>query len=368
MQRQEARDLPFASFKASPEDFVVEEIPAYEPEGLGEHLYVTFTKKGRTTPDAVRDIARLLEVDPQGAGFAGMKDRQATTTQTASFPFPLARGGDGEAKLAASKLEGIEIVSAKRHGNKLKPGHLRGNRFTIVLRDLAPGTATLIADGLTRAGASGVPNAFGPQRFGRDGDNPERALAWIAGRERGPRDKKQQRFVFSSLQSLWFNQLLALRVADGSWGKILLGDLAKKREGALFSVGEADLDDARRRAETCEVSPTGPMFGASMRWPEHHPLALEKQILEASGLGDEELTRMRHVGEGTRRSLRLEVSDVEVRPSAGDEGKGFETLDSLTTSFVLPKGGYATTVLGEVCTLQQEPDAHREEAIEPRTA
>ena len=356
--------LPQARFKASIEDFVVEELPAYDPSGEGEHLYVTFVKRGRTTPDAVREIARALGVDDRGAGFAGMKDKLATTTQTASFPFPLARG-DAESALAEARLEGIEITSVKRHGNKLKPGHLRGNRFRIVLRDLEAGAAATIGERLARLGETGVPNAFGPQRFGRDGDNPERALAWLAGKERGPRDRRDQRFVFSSLQSLLFNEVLAQRVTNETWSDIVLGDLAKKREGALFAVGEADLEDARRRAKTCEVSATGPMFGASMRWPEGDVLVLERSVLDRSGIDDAGLERAKNHGEGTRRSLRMEIGEVtSERIESAPAGETLETLETLAVSFVLPKGGYATTVLGQVCALRQERDARPEEASE----
>ncbi len=337
------RGLPSAIFKATPDDFVVEELAAYEPSGAGEHLYVTFRKRGLTTPDAVRAIARALDVDEGGTGYAGMKDKVAVTTQTASFPFPIARG-DGASAARALSLGGIEILSAARHGNKLKPGHLRGNRFRIALRGLSESDARDTAKRLEEVGARGVPNAFGPQRFGRDGDNPERALAWLQGKSRGPRDKRDQRMLYSSLQSVMFNEVLAARVSDGSWCRILLGDLAKKREGALFLVGEADLADAQNRAETGAISPTGPLFGASMRWPEGDVRAREERVLAAWGLDEGRLIAARHLGEGTRRALRLEV----------DELSTLQKPDGVEVSFVLPKGGYATTVLAQVCTLEQD--------------
>jgi tRNA pseudouridine13 synthase len=141
-----------------------------------------------------------------------------------------------------------------------------------------------------------------------------------------------------------FNEVLSRRVADGSWCEIRLGDLAKKREGALFSVGEADLEDARDRARRGLISPTGPLFGASMRWPEGVVRALEEEVLAASGLDEAKLVAARHLGEGTRRALRLEVDELETFDAAGGVG----------VSFVLPKGGYATTVLAEACALVEE--------------
>ncbi len=327
--------LPEDTFRTQPEDFVVDEIPAYLPGGSGEHLYVTFTKTNLTTEEAVRAIARHLGVDARGAGYAGMKDKRAITTQTASFPFPLAR--DGEAPFADARLPGIEIGDVKRHGNKLKPGHLLGNRFRITLRDVQAADAPAILAAMERAFGEGVPNAFGPQRFGRDGDNPTRALAWLAGKDRGPRDRRDQRFLFSSLQSLMFNEVLKRRVADGTWSTIVLGDIAKKKEGALFVVREDDLADAVARGARREVSATGPMFGASMSWPEGSVRALELNVLH--GFMDEErLETTRAWGEGTRRALRLALEDG----SASFEPREGGTDGNLIVTFVLPKGGYAT--------------------------
>ncbi|MGK3993349.1 tRNA pseudouridine(13) synthase TruD [Sorangium sp. So ce1024] len=356
-------DLPAAVLRSSPADFVVEEIPAYAPSGRGEHVFVTFRKTGRTTPDAVRAIALALGADPGSAGFAGMKDRHAITTQTASFQVPIAR--DPAPLLEQAELPGIEILAVARHDHKLKPGHLVGNRFRITLRGVDPAALALAERRLAEIGRAGVPNAFGPQRFGRDGANPDRGLAWIAGRERGPRDRREQRLLFSALQSRWFNEVLARREADGTWSTVLPGDLAKKRDsGGLFLVPleGPELEDAEARAAALAISATGPMFGRKMRWPEGAPGALEREVLTAA-IGDpRRLDAFAHAGEGTRRPLRVEVDGLEVsaveaaaRPGAGDAaahdpgdpaaGQG------IVVSFVLPKGGYATTVLGRVFRL-----------------
>src|SRR5262245_28109849 len=127
MRRQmPPKALPPATIRAAPEHFVVEELPAYAASGRGEHLFVTLRKTGRTTPDVARDPCHALEVDPRGAGWAGMKDKHAVTTQTVSVPFPLARTVDPA--IAALSLPGVEILAAARHDHKLKPGHLAGNR------------------------------------------------------------------------------------------------------------------------------------------------------------------------------------------------------------------------------------------------
>jgi tRNA pseudouridine13 synthase len=350
--------------RRAPEDFVVEEIPSYTASGHGEHLFVTFQKRGLTTPDALRAIARALDVDQRAAGAAGMKDRNAVTTQTASFPFPMAR--DAEAAVAQISVPGLTVLAAARHDNKLKPGHLVGNRFTLALRDVPAAEAPALVERFVAIGRVGVPNAFGSQRFGRDGDNPARALAWLAGRERGPRDKRDQRMLFSSLQSLLFNRVLERRVAAGTWGTVLPGDVAKKLDsGGLFTVPleGPELDDARARAEAGSLSATGPMFGVKMRWPEGEPATLEREVLAAGADEPLRFEAWKHLGEGTRRALRLQVGEMEARIEA-TEG---ETA-TVIVRFVLPKGGYATTVLARACAVVDataREDRGRPGAVEP---
>jgi tRNA pseudouridine13 synthase len=335
--------LPSVKIRLHPEDFMVDEMPAYAPSGQGEHVYVTFRKVGLTTPEAVKRIARALEADPRDAGHAGMKDRHAVTTQTISVQVPIAR--DAAQLLAAAPIDGVEILGVARHNNKLKPGHLAGNRFRIVLRDIDPAAIDGMIGGLEAIGRSGVPNAFGPQRFGRDGSNSERALAWIRGDARGPRDKREQRLLFSALQSSWFNEVLSRRERDGTWHEVLPGDLAKKTDtGGMFLVPleGPEADEALARAKAGELVPTGPMFGKKMRWPEGRPAEIEREILCAA-IGDpSRLDPWGHLGEGTRRPLVLPVAELSC-----------ERLPDLAIAvrFTLPKGGYATTVLGRVACL-----------------
>jgi tRNA pseudouridine13 synthase len=371
---READDaLPSATIRRAPEDFVVEELPAYAPSGRGEHLFITFRKRGLTTSEAVRRIAEALSVDARAAGFAGMKDRNAVTTQTASFALPIARGS-AEAAVASVSIPGVEILAAARHDNKLKPGHLEGNRFTIVLRDLTASAAEGVIRALERAGREGVPNAFGPQRFGRDGNNPERTIAWLAGRERGPRDRREQRLLFSSLQALLFNRVLERRIEAGTWALVLPGDIAKKHDtGGLFAVplDGPELDDAHARALAGAVSATGPMFGAKMRWPDGEPAALEREVLAASSLGEPgRLEALHKLGEGTRRSLRLEVSELSatLEPATSmNLAAAPGELRGVVVRFVLPKGGYATTVLARACWLVDATASRPHARPEPRS-
>ncbi len=190
------------TLKAQPEDFVVDEIPAYEPSGEGEHVFVRFTKRDLTTPDALRTIARALECDPREAGVAGMKDKRAVATQTVSVHVPRgAKVHDVAERARNLDLQGIRVHQATPHGHKLKTGHLSGNRFEIVVRDIPAERFEEAGRALDAVACEGLPNAFGMQRFGAAGDNAARALAWLRGEERGPRDRRMLRLLWSSLQS-----------------------------------------------------------------------------------------------------------------------------------------------------------------------
>ena len=225
---------PRGTIKTTPEDFVVEEIPAYEPCGEGDHLYVRFTKRGLTTDEAASRIARAVGVPMRDVGIAGMKDKVAVTTQTISLPAPVKDTADLEARVRALSLDGITIGGARRHTNKLRTGHLIGNRFAIVVRGTPPDRAEEVVTSMERVGREGLPNAFGAQRFGREKDNADRARAWLSGRTPAPRDRRLARLLFSALQSELFNRVLDARVADGTWGTPLVGDLVKRRHSHAF--------------------------------------------------------------------------------------------------------------------------------------
>lgn len=334
------------TIKRTPDDFIVDEIPAYEPVGEGDHLFVHFRKRGRTTAEVVSEMARALEIPARDVGVAGLKDKVAVTAQTISLP----KRPDLEARLGALTLAGVEVLSARWHKNKLKTGHLRGNRFTIVVRDLVDVAAAVSAfDAIAR---EGVPNAFGPQRFGRGGMNLERACAWLSGQDRPPRDPKARRFSFSVWQSHVFNEVLARREADGTWASAIEGDLLTKHAtGGMFVCTDVQTDEGRARAG--EVSATGPMIGDRMRWPEARARAVEEEVVHAAlaalgvgaGVDGEFLRRHAALGEGTRRPLRQWVTDVSASPVPNEPGAPPEQPGAVRVQFVLPSGAYATTVL-----------------------
>ena len=335
-----------ATSRARPEDFRVEEMPAYAPSGQGEHLFVHFEKTGWNTTDAVRAIARGLGIDARDVGYAGMKDRRAVTSQWASFPQAKA-----EAALALA-LDGIRILEAIPHGQKLRTGHLTGNRFDLLLSDTSEGLAEALAPRLARLAEHGCPNYFGPQRFGRNNGNLARAGRWLLEGGKAPRQRFLRKLQVSSLQSALFNIVLAERLNDGLFESAVDGDVMRKQEtGGVFVCEDAALDSERVRQ--LEISPTGPIFGERMRWSEREALAREERVLEHAGITPDTFRRFGAAGRGSRRVMRVQPGESSVQ----------ETAEGTRLRFTLPKGAYATVLLREL--LGREPT---EFGGEPSTA
>jgi tRNA pseudouridine13 synthase len=319
-----------------PEDFRVDEVPAYLPSGTGPHLYLRVEKRGRTTRDALRALARALGVPERDAGYAGMKDRDAVATQWLSFP--VSRDPD-PAGLAET---GLRVLEVSRHGNKLRPGHVRANRFSIAVRggDLERARACAAA-----LGARGLPNFFGPQRFGVEGRNAEVGRALVRGEptpeaRRAGRDRFLRRLSLSAYQALLFNRWLAERIADGLFAAALRGDVLKKLDtGGLFTCDDPAVDGPR--VERFEVSPAGPMFGHRLRPAEHEALAREERLLAAEGIALSDFARGGGEAEGTRRAARLPAA-IALEPLE----------DGYRASFELPKGSFATVLLRELTKVE----------------
>ncbi len=346
-------DLPGigGALRATPDHFVVEELPLYLPQGEGQHLYVRLTKVGLTTKEVQARLAQIFGVGRDAVGFAGMKDKVARTTQT--FSINVGFVDDRFVADAPARIQDqlpVEVHWCQLHRNKLKPGHLLGNRFRITVTDLAlPADEVLrraeaIAQRLRRPG---VPNFFGPQRFGPGGANVRQGLEILLGR-RTKQDRWLRRFLISSYQSYLCNRYLARRLERGAFHRLLAGDVAKKYDtGGMFQVEDLAAEQARYEAQ--EISFTAPIYGPKM-WPATDGAgALEQEILDEAAITLEHLRRARV--EGTRRLGRLLVPDLQLSIQE----------DGLMVEFALPKGAFATTVLREFMKNAAQEDALPEE-------
>ncbi len=346
-----------AMLRARCEDFAVEELAAFDASGSGEHLLLSIEKRGLTTNDVAARIARWAGIAPMGVGYAGMKDRNAVARQRFSVHLPARKAP------ALEQLEGdgVSVLAADWHARKLPRGALAGNRFTVWLHAVAGGRAT-IEQRLHALRARGMPNAFGQQRFGRDGDNLAQVRALFAGQRRNMgRDKRSM--LLSSARSALFNRVLHARIAAGAWEHGLDGEVWML-DGSHSVFGPQVLDDAlRARADAQDIHPTGPMWGAG---------ALRTQdaaaVLECAALADDDSAALRAGLEAAglrqeRRALRVPLGDLAwqwqqaeaaVAGVSGGGADGNNTTDAAAASpalclhFSLPPGSYATALLAQL--------------------
>jgi len=384
------------AIKQRAEDFFVQEIPLYEPGGQGEHVYCEIERIGITTFDAVDRLGRALNLDPRDIGYAGLKDAHAISRQIFSI-----RGVTEQAVMDVH-LPDMSVKWAARHGNKLRLGHLRGNRFAVKIRDVNPTDVVRLTPLVRRLEQHGMPNYFGEQRFGRRGNNHLLGAALIRGndeavmklllggadpkiddpRQRAAReafdrndaalamklwprsggmerrvlarliksqspavavravDQRIRRLWVSALQSELFNQTVALRI--GSLDRVLRGDLAEKHEnGAVFRVEDPVAEQPR--CEAFEISATGPLIGYRMTLPQDEPLEMEQKIFAAHGLSPGDFRAAgRHKVKGARRALRARPTEVQLSGGVDEHGP------HITVAFVLPAGSFATMFLREL--------------------
>jgi tRNA pseudouridine13 synthase len=317
--------------RATPEDFEVEELPVYAPSGDGEHVFAFIEKRQLTTPQAVRALCDALGLDARGSGWAGLKDRNALTRQWISL------AGTTPEAVKGAEVEGVRVLEASAHPQKLRTGHLRANRFVLRLRSVDPARLDDLRRVLSEIETRGMPNYYGEQRFGREGDNAERALRWVRGESRPPRPGFQRKLQMSSLQAELFNRCVASRVETSTLGQVFAGDVMKKHESGGVFISEDPLLD-QPRADAWEISPTGPIFGAKMRWPAGAARAREEAVLADAGLRAEDFARWKRVAPGTRRFVRVPVGEIGL--SVSDH--------TVTLNFTLPAGAYATILVREI--------------------
>ncbi len=315
-----------------PEDFRVTEVLGFEPDGAGAHMLLQVEKRGANTGWVAAQLARHAGVAVRDIGYSGHKDRHAVTQQ--AYTVPLATIVSPEDCLAWAG-EGYRVIDARRHGRKLRPGSHRANRFELTLRELT-GDRGAIDARLQLLAAAGVPNYFGPQRFGREGGNLHRAVAWAAGGT-GPRDRNQRGFALSAARSFLFNTVLGARVARGDWNLVLPGE-AVMLDGrrSFFHAPEIDASLQLRCLEM-DVHPSGPLPGRGAVTVSLLAAEIEAAALAPHASLVELLVRERL--EHQRRSLRLPVREFEWQ---------FVDAGCLVLRFSLPRGAFATAVLHEL--------------------
>jgi tRNA pseudouridine13 synthase len=384
-------DLPGAGgvIRQRPEDFFVQEVALYPPAGEGEHVLFEIQKINITTFDAIKQIARRLRVDQRDIGYAGLKDADALTRQH------LTVAGVTEEQVMHAGDDKVQILWADRHRNKLRVGHLRANRFAIRIRNVDPTLVVRARPILNVLEQRGAPNYFGPQRFGRRGDNDALGLAILTkqfdqaidlllampNETCDPPDSLESRRLFaagdptaalsklsrssteyrvleklirtnsaeralsaidgrllslltSAVQSRVFNAVVARRL--DTIDRLVEGDIAMKEiNGACFAVQDVSVEQPR--VDQFEISPTGPMPGEKMMQPAGVALQTEADAIAGLGLADVKLDL-----KGERRPLRIRPTETNL--SAGIDEFGAH----ITVAFTLPAGAFATTLLREI--------------------
>ncbi len=321
--------------KREPEDFIVEELPAYEPCGDGEHLFLWVEKRDVSAEDLVAHVARSVGVRREDVGVAGLKDRRAVTRQFVSVPATC------EPQLGAVETTGIRVLRSARHRNKLRTGHLTGNRFDILIRDVAA-DSLIIAEAVAEVVRErGFPNYYGEQRFGIGGATARFGLDLLAGRKK-PREIEPRRRKFllrlslSAAQSAVFNVVLSERLTDGLFGTVLAGDVMQvTASGGCFVVEDVAREQARY--DQGETVLTGPLFGPKMKSPTGEPAAREQRVIDRFGVTREQAAEFSRLVTGARRPIVVRVDDLQL--AADPAGLRFR--------FTLPSGVYATTLLQE---------------------
>lgn len=316
--------LGAATLRATPEDFQVEEVLGFEPSGDGEHLLVQIEKRGLTTQQAAQQLARAAGVRARNVGWAGLKDKAAVTRQTLSMPWPIKRG------LPELRSDpSMQVLAVTRHHRKLRPGSHRANRFVIRCHTAAPVAPAELQARAVAVRGGGVPNAFGPQRFGRDGDNVAQFL------ETDP-EQRCPGILISAARSLVFNAVLDARIADGTWNTGMAGEwMILDGSNSGFA---AETDDAvlASRLTAFDIHPSGPLPGSGETVARGAVAKLETEIFRRhSGVVERLLSR--EVA-ADRRALRVGVPDLQFSCPADQV---------VELAFTLPPGSFATAVVDQ---------------------
>ena len=322
-----------AVLKATAEDFQVDEVLDIPLTGQGEHLWLWVEKRGLNTEEAARRIARAAGLPLKAVSYAGLKDRQALTRQWFSLHLP----GKVDPDLSAAEDASLSILKQVRHSRKLQRGAHAANGFTLRLTQLAADRAAL-DQRLTQIAAQGIPNYYGLQRFGHEGGNVAHARHFAANKSL-PEKRNVRSRVLSAARSYLFNQVLAERVAAGTWNQALLGDLLAFTDSrSFFAAGEAECSDPR--LAILDLHPTGPLWGDGALPTSGATQQLEQSVADDATQLVQWLIKADMAHE--RRILRLPIGGLSWH---------YPEPDILQLAFVLPAGCFATVVVRELLDL-----------------
>jgi len=351
-----------ALYKAKPEDFVVNERLEVDFTGQGEHLWLHIKKSGINTAYLAKLLSEWADIPLRDVGYSGLKDRQALTTQWFSLRLPKKQKPDSDfAPVDIKEHETVKIIAEHWHNKKLNRGTHNANQFVITLRDIefakdqTLGDKSSVEQHLQTISKTGVPNYFGPQRFGFGGNNIREALNLFArplkstssAKKKNKRKsalREQNSMELSAARSLIFNQILAARVQDGSWNTGLNGEVFNLNgSGSIFASEHMD-ETLQARVASGDIHPTAVMWGAGNDKVAGDAAELENTVVQqdallaalATGLEQREV-------KAQRRALRLPVEDLSWRWA--DEQDEEQTL---VLSFTLTTGSFATSVLASV--------------------
>ena len=320
--------------RTSCEDFEVEEIPEYQPCGDGEHLFLWIEKRNLSSGELLNVLSRQLNVSSRDIGVAGQKDRRAVTRQFVSVP------SSAEPQIEQLADDRIQVLSAVRHGNKLRTGHLKGNRFRIALplEETSDNVLAAAISRMERLETFGLPNYFGPQRFGFEGRTAEDGMAFLRGDIKAshwpPRKRRHmKRLVASAAQSAVFNVCLANRVSASTFNVAGPGDVVCRVGGIRPFL----FDDLDPNADF-EVMPMGPMPGPKMVASAGRVFDEEQQALHDLELSAEDFCQESKLTPGTRRPYVVRPVDCSAELAG----------QTLVLHFALPPGSFATILLAEI--------------------
>ncbi|MCG7530913.1 tRNA pseudouridine(13) synthase TruD [Psychrobium sp. MM17-31] len=320
-------------------DFIVIENLGYGPEGSGEHLWLDIEKDGLTTAFAAKLIARWAGVTQREIGYAGKKDRYGVTRQSITVHLP----GKDAPNIDALVTPQLRVLNTSRHNKKIKTGALKGNTFELVVRDLQLDDD--LEKRLTAIKNSGVPNYFGQQRFGRDGENIERAQSLFTGNK--VKNKDVRGMLLSSARSLIFNDVVSARIASGLHTKPIDGDVFMLGGSKASFKPEQNDDVIIKRFNDGDIELSAPMWGKGLNKATDQALELEQQVVDkyelfASGLAQYGLKQ-------ERRALLVKLKDMS-----------WQVIDDgLKLNFSLPSGSYATSVLRELAIISDASNSEQ---------